>query len=255
MDSDSEDTSGAITLIGSVHLSEKYFEHIRETILDEDPDIVAIEIDPQRLRGLFTESGSTLSLSNVFGETSIRATALYMMLSYTQERMAKSLGLDPGMNDLRVAAESAAETETRLALIDRDINTTLERVSSQLTPSSITRVWLRSRKLDDEDFPVDSVRDLLDDVDNSEVFVEYREFLEEVVPEFIEPFLHERDRIMARRLYELEQDGHDIVAVVGGAHEAGVRSELEKLREMEPEAAAEEGLSSPIVRPVLETEG
>ncbi len=243
MDSDSKpNDSGDLTVIGSAHLSEAYFEHIEDTIRDREPDIVAVELDQQRIAQLFSETES--STADVFRQFSVRAGLLYLILSYTQKRLANTIGIDPDMNDMRAAVETAAETDSKVALIDRNITTTLERVSDQLSVLTLGRMWARSRRLDADEYPVGSVQDVLAGLDNSDVFAEYRDFVERVLPEVAEAFIHERDTIMARRLYAFERSGYDVVAVVGGAHEPGIRTELESLRSTEDEGMA---LSSPLV--------
>lgn len=231
---DGEDDRGDITILGSVHLSENHFDYIQEKIDEESPDVVAIELDKSRLQGLFEESDTQLSFSGIFRQFSFRAGVIYSLLAYTQRRMSHTLGLDPGMNDMRVAAEAAIQNESRLALIDRDIGTTLERMASNMTPRTVWRVWKRSRTIDESDMP-DGVMGQLFDPEGPNVFVEYRDLVERLIPEFTDAFIHERDEYMALRLYVLEQEGYDTVAVVGGAHEPGIRNELQRLREQPPD--------------------
>lgn len=253
MDSDRDsdtDSNGEITLIGSVHVSETYFDHVRSVIRDENPEIVAVELDKQRIANLFSDTDS-MSPSSVFNQFSIRAGVLYLLLAYSQKRIANALGIDPDMNDMRVAVETAASTDSRVALLDRDITTTLERLSDKLGPITLARVWHRTRALDPDETPADSVHDLFDNLENSDVFTEYAEFIEQVIPELADPFIHERNEIMARRLYALEQSGRDVVAIVGGAHEPGIRNTLDTLRTTDDAT----GTAPTILRPTFDPDG
>lgn len=89
--------SDEVTIVGTAHVSEKSALDVRETIRDEDPDVVAVELDPARYETV-------------------------------RERSDTAYG-----GDMSAAVEEAEEQDIPVVLIDREIRVTLRRFWEELS--------------------------------------------------------------------------------------------------------------------------
>lgn len=89
-------TMSDVVIVGTAHVSEKSALDVRETIQDEEPDYVAVELDPSRYETVKERDGT-------YG------------------------------GDMAAAVEEAEERGIPLVLIDRDINVTLRRFWEELS--------------------------------------------------------------------------------------------------------------------------
>lgn len=206
-----------VTIVGTAHISEESRKEVRETIEQVKPDLVAVELDENRLKSLRGESGwKDLDLSEAIREGKAPLLVLNLFLSIYQRHLGLEEGTEPGQEMLE-AVNAAEEKEISTALIDRDINETLSRAFSQLT-------WREKFKLivslfaGEEEFDVEELKqqDILDALIDE---------LKQDFPSLNRVFLEERNTFMAERLKEKDFDS--AVVVVGAAHMQGLVEELE----------------------------
>ncbi len=175
--------------MGTAHVSERSAEEVRETIREEDPDVVAVELDSARYERLMESERD-----GVYGA------------------------------DMRAAVEQAEEQDVPVALIDREITTTLKRLWTEMTVferlkmagamvAGFFGVGAATVEELEEAIEEDSVEEHVDD-------------LRQFSPGGARTLIDERDAFMARRLMELSEEG-DVVAVVGAGHRSGIESYLE----------------------------
>lgn len=217
------DTDGSVTIVGTAHASPDSLADIRETIADLDPDVVAVELCARRYTGR-TPDDAPYAGDDV--SPSVRTLLFLPLMQYLQERTAEQRGLDPDMTDMGVAIDSAIETDSQLALLDRDILTTFSRFWSNASIREHLRV-VASIGLaivrGDSTLLNTATPERETDTD---VVQEYRDTTQDSFPTFRTVFLDERDEIMAMRLRSLQERGYDTVAVVGAAHKPGIRQAL-----------------------------
>ena len=123
---------GSVTLVGTAHVSEESAVRVRETIEGERPDVVAVELDENRYKQMQGETPDDIEPSELLEGNTVFQFLAYWMLSYVQARLGSRFGVEPGA-DMRAAIQTAEETGTRLALVDRDIQTTIRRFWRRLT--------------------------------------------------------------------------------------------------------------------------
>lgn len=124
--------AGSVTLVGTAHVSEESATRVRETIHAEPPDIVAVELDENRYKQLRGETPDDIDPADLLQGNTVFQFLAYWMLSYVQARLGSRFGVEPGA-DMRAAIDAADATDTRLALVDREIQTTIRRFWSRLT--------------------------------------------------------------------------------------------------------------------------
>jgi pheromone shutdown protein TraB len=123
-----------LKIIGTAHVSEKSVEEVKNAILEDKPQVVAIELDAGRYQRLMREKSgieekTDISVSDIIKGDNIGLFLISGLLTYMQKKIGSDLGVKPG-SEMLAAIEAAEEVEAKIALIDRDINLTLKRAMS-----------------------------------------------------------------------------------------------------------------------------
>lgn len=212
-----------ILLIGTAHISQASIDTVRNTITDEHPDRVCIELDEQRYQTLKDSARwQSLNLVQVIRNGQGSFLLANLALVSFQKRMGLQTGVRPGA-ELLVAATEAEEQGIPVSLVDRNIRTTLLRAWRK------TGFWKRmnilaallaglfdNTKLDEAELAklreTDTLSAMLDEMGSA-------------LPSVKAILVDERDLFMAHHIGQAE--GQKIVAVVGAAHLPGIVRHLE----------------------------
>jgi pheromone shutdown protein TraB len=117
---------GNVRVVGTAHVSADSVREVEETIEAERPDVVAVELDEGRYRQLQGETPDDLDAGDLLRGNTVFQFIAYWMLSYVQSRMGEKFDIQPGA-DMLAAVETAQEYGLDVALVDRDIQTTIQR--------------------------------------------------------------------------------------------------------------------------------
>lgn len=218
--------NGSITLVGTAHVSKQSVEEVRETIDATQPDVVAVELDEGRYRQLQGESPDDLEPGDLLEGNTVFQLLAYWLLSYVQMRLGERFDIEPGA-DMKAAIETASENNMGVALVDRDIQTTIQRFWQRMTVLEKLKLFAgllvgmagmagggEIEELDEEDLTDSDVVTMM--------MEEFRRFS----PGGAEALIDERDAYIAHNLIALKEQGYDVVAVVGAGHKAGIESYL-----------------------------
>ncbi|MFB6162761.1 MAG: TraB/GumN family protein [Halococcoides sp.] len=123
---------GSVEVIGTAHVSPDSVSEVEAEIAERDHDVVAVELDRGRYRQLQGETPDDLDPDDLLGGRTIYQFIAYWILSYVQARMGEKFDIEPGA-DMLAAVEAAEDHQSGLALIDRDIQTTIQRFWTRLT--------------------------------------------------------------------------------------------------------------------------
>lgn len=206
-----------IVLVGTAHVSEESRREVKETIDEEDPDLVGVELDENRLKSLREESGwKDLDLSEAIREGQAPLLLTNLMLSIYQRSLGLKQGVKPG-EEMLEAVESAEENSVEYALLDRDINETLSRAFSELS------IWEKFKLLASFVMPQESDLEV-ENLKEGDILDMLVEELREEFPSLNRVFLDERNSYMAEKV--LEEDFEKAVVVVGAAHLEGLEEDL-----------------------------
>ncbi|MFW6448292.1 MAG: TraB/GumN family protein [Halobacteriota archaeon] len=223
------DGAGTITVVGTAHVSRHSVDEVRETIADREPDVVAVELDAGRYRQLKGETPEDLDPADLLKGGTVAQLLAYWMLSYLQARLGERFDVKPGA-DMRAAIEEAEARALPVALVDRDIQVTIQRLWARMRLREKVRLvgslilgvaglgrsasaGLEALEDDGSLTDIDVVTALLE---------EFRRFS----PGGAEALIDERDAYIAHQLLALKRQGQDVVAVVGKGHEAGIEGYL-----------------------------
>ncbi|NHN58859.1 MULTISPECIES: TraB/GumN family protein [Halorussus] len=238
------DGEGSVRVVGTAHVSADSVEEVRETIDAERPDVVAVELDEGRYRQMQGEVAQDLEPSDLLEGNTVFQFIAYWMLSYVQARMGDRFDIEPGA-DMQAAIEAAESVGSEVALVDRDIQMTIQRFWARMSlVEKLRMVWELCLAMvgvggdpDEEEFDIEELTD--GDVVTA-MMEEFRQFS----PGGAEALIDERDAFIAHNLVQLRDAGHDVVAVVGAGHRAGIEKYLrhpETLPPMESLVGTETG--------------
>ena len=130
---------GRVTVVGTAHVSQASVDEVVETIEREGPDVVAVELDRNRYRQLQGETPDDLEATDLLGGNTVFQLLAYWMLSYVQSRLGDRFDVEPGA-DMQAAIDTAEERGHAVALVDRDIQETMQRFWAGLTATEKLRL-------------------------------------------------------------------------------------------------------------------
>ncbi len=220
-----------IVLLGTAHISQESINLVRETIAEEKPNSVCVELDEGRLKAL--EDGNrwkNLDVKDVLKKKQMSSLIVNLILASYQKRMGSSTGVEPG-SELKAAVEETRACNANLVLADRDVKTTLRR-AWRSTPffrkfklfASLLGSVFETEKVSEEELSKmreqDTLSVMMDDFGKA-------------FPEIKQILISERDQFLAGRI--LKAQGDKVLAVVGAGHLQGIKSIIEGNKEIPPE--------------------
>lgn len=221
-----------LTIIGTAHVSDKSVEEVKQTILEEKPDVVAIELCPNRYQNMLAEkNGQTkqeIPIKEIIKGNNLTLFLVSSFLSYFQRKIGDDLGVKPG-SEMLAAIEAANETGAKIALIDRDIQTTLKRALNQMSFLEKAKfVYGIIASFFSKDEEIEDIESIKEDDTLAEVMGYFRD----ASPKAYDVLVTERNAYMARRLLDIEEE--KVVAVVGAGHKKGIKEYMENPQKIPP---------------------
>lgn len=211
------DSTPSLRLLGTAHIATSSVEAVRHQIAEFQPDVVAVELCQSRYDALVNDRRlDKEGLLRVIKEGKAPMVLLQSMLSAEQRKLGLDEGQQPGA-ELLAAVEAANEAGCEVALVDRDIQTTLRRAWRRMKFREKWRL-LTSFLDDDEDEQDLDVNTLLQDTD---LLSSMMEELKGFSPGAGHVLIDERDRYIASKLQSLDSEKR-VLAVLGAGHLKGV---------------------------------
>jgi pheromone shutdown-related protein TraB len=213
-----------LTIIGTSHIAEGSIKEIEETFLKENPDIVAVELDRDRLFGLL--SGNKPSYSpKLIPQLGLKGYLFAVIGSIVQQKLGDVVGIKPG-SDMLHAVHLAQRNNKKIALIDRDVRVTLARLSKSIT-------WRERWNFVVDLFSAPFAKKMkinLKEVPEREMIKKLLGVLKKRYPGIYKALVEERNRFMALKLHALmlNYPEQKIVAVIGAGHEEEMLAMVKK---------------------------
>ena len=216
-----------LTIIGTAHVSEESVNEVKDAIYEQQPDVVAIELDrgrytklKQQMMGI--ETDDTISVTQIIKENKVGLFFTSTLLGYFQSKIGEDVDVAPG-SEMIGAIEASEDLEIPIALIDRDVNVTLQRALNKMGMMEKTK-FAYGLLLSDFGFGDEEDVDI-EDLKDSEKIDELMEMFKDEAPSVHEVLVHERDAYLAGRIMQLPQD--KVIAVVGAGHKPGIMQYLD----------------------------
>lgn len=224
-----------LTIIGTAHVSEESVKEVKDAIYEQQPDIVAIELDRGRYNRIRNEMAgieedSHIPVTQIIKENKIGVFLASTLLGYFQSKIGEDVDVKPG-SEMIGAIEAAEDLKIPIALIDRDINVTLQRALNKMTfKEKASFLWSTISGL----FKKDELEEELDieELKNPENLDEIMDMFEEISPGAYEVLVKERDAYLAGNIMNLPQE--NVVAVVGAGHKPGINRYLDNPETLPP---------------------
>ena len=217
------DRSDRVRVLGTAHISSSSVAAVKAQIEAFKPDIVAVELCASRHAALTSNRRlDKEGLLKVVKEGKAPLVMLQSLLAAEQRKMGMDEGEQPGA-ELLAAVQTAEEANLEVALIDRDIQTTLRRAWKRMKFFEKGKIlWSLLGEEDDENTP--EVSQLLEDQD---LLTSLMEELRTFSPGAGSVLIDERDAYLAGKIAALEAKGNQrILAVVGAGHLKGIEAHL-----------------------------
>jgi len=225
-------------IIGTGHILQKSVDDVRNALSEDVPDFVAVELDVRRFRVLEEVTFQPEKykrdinfkdvLSSFVGGGSFPV-FVQGVIGLLQKDLGERYGISPG-SDMCAAIVSAREMGAVVALIDRDIEVTINCLLS--VPLKELFGLFTSRGGEETRIVVgllnNDIAGLLEEENLQPIIKEFRKRLPSVYTALID----ERDAYMAYMLYRLQQQHPEknILAVVGAGHKEGITRYMEDIR-------------------------
>src|SRR5215467_6680536 len=189
-----------LVLVGTIHVDPESTSLVRKTIQTTMPNIVALELDPERLQALENPKLQRVSLSAGFS---------FLTMALLEKFAGQLTGSSPGLEMLE-AARSARRVGAVIETIDRPIGITVEGIKKIPLKEKIRLGADGVASLVLLPFGLSYVSALTEDIDNQIQASRSR------YPRLSKLLLQEREEYMVNRLRTiLSQSSGTIVGVVG----------------------------------------
>lgn len=225
-----------IRIIGTGHILSRSVEEVRTAISEDKPDMVAVELDLKRFHALEgvgfdpksyqkRVSFKDLIVSLVGGGSF--PVFLEGVLALIQKELGEKYGIYPG-SDMCAAIVSAKNSGSRIALIDRDIEITMNRLMQIPLKEIIHLLLSREGDLELVSRLLDSNIEGILEKENLDIIMDR---LKKELPSTYKVLVDERDQYMAYTLHRIQKGnlGAKILAVVGAGHKRGISEYLERI--------------------------
>jgi pheromone shutdown-related protein TraB len=205
-----------LIIVGTSHVAQQSKKAVKKAIEENNPDIIAVELDQGRLHALLNPKDQNMRLRDI-RHVGVKGWVFALIGKWVENTLGKHVGVKPG-EDMLTAVRLARKNKVKLALIDQDIRVTLKRFSKFLT-------WKEKWN-----FAVDLVKGVLfrknaipfdlRQVPDSKTINKLINQVKKRYPNVHRVLVKERNEFMAKNLaYLLNQNQEStIVAVVGAGH-------------------------------------
>ncbi len=222
-----------IVLIGTAHVSEKSVAEVKASIRNLKPDIVAVELCRGRydsLKGNVQES--QVPIKDILSEGKINYYIIHWLLAYVQKKIGDDMGVKPGA-EMLAAIEEAESAGAKIALIDRDIQVTLQRFWGKM--KFLEKVKMIGSLLGGLIGIGKGTEIDIDQITEHDVVTALVSELRGFAPTAAEVLIDERDAYLAGSIVNVAAGGNKtVVAVIGAGHKPGVTNYLKNPKTIPP---------------------
>jgi pheromone shutdown-related protein TraB len=211
-----------LILVGTAHVSKESAELVERTIEEEGPDTVCVELCRSRYDAIRKKANwEEMDILKIIREKRTSLLLSQLIMASFQKKIAEKFGINPGEEMLR-AMDKAEEKGAHVALVDRDIRTTMTRTWRTMRFTSKLRFFfeLMLSLFVAEDITEDDIEELK----KHDALELAMQTFGKKLPEVKATLIDERDRFMAHEISHAA--GDKIVAVVGAGHVQGILEHL-----------------------------
>ena len=120
-----------LVFLGTSHIAKQSLNDVKKYIEEESPSIVALELDEKRLYALMKSGKTKIDLRNIV-HIGLKGFVFSLIGAWAERKLGKLVGVSPG-SEMKQAAKIAKRKGIKVALIDQDIEITLQKLSKSIT--------------------------------------------------------------------------------------------------------------------------
>ena len=140
-----------IILIPTAHVSQESAKLVRETIEEEKPDSICIELDEQRYKNLKNpDAWKKTNIIDIIKQKKVTLLIANLILSSYQKNIAKKLKTKPGQEMIE-GMKASEELGINLVLADRSIQTTFMRIWRKMGFFEKIKLFFSLMAMDDDE--------------------------------------------------------------------------------------------------------
>ncbi len=205
-------------IIGTAHISQYSADLVREVISKEKPDVVCVELDPQRYIALSEKKRwESLDLKQLIKQKQLSTLLINILLASYQKKLGEKLGVKPGV-ELLEATKAAKDNDIPIELCDRDVRVTLKRSWNSM--SFWQKLKLMTVGLVSVFEQEEISEEKLEEIKKKDVLNEMMAEMGKQMPVLKRVLIDERDSYLTEKMRRAK--GEKIVSVVGAGHVNGI---------------------------------
>jgi len=216
-----------VTVIGTSHIAQQSLDDVKAVFKKENPDIICLELDRQRLYALLHNEKRRVKIRDIF-KIGIKGFLFALLGAYAEKKLGQIVGVSPG-SEMILAAQIAKKQKKKIALIDQDIRITLKKLSKKITWKE--KWFFLVDILKAVVFRKSEINFDLTKVPSKKVVAALVGKVKKRYPSVYQVIIKERNYYMAKRLAEIKEHHSDkkIVAFVGAGHEEEIIIIMKKI--------------------------
>ncbi len=233
-----------IVLVGTAHISDESAMLVRQTVEQEKPDVVGVELDVARFNQLRDGvKWQQMDINQVIATGQAYLLLVNLLLANVQRQLGEKVGVKPGL-EMMEAINICAQQGLLVKLLDRDVGITLKRAVSQMGFFEKLKFGY-FLLLSAFGFGQDQIsKEKIEELKQSDVMSQLMQELGKEFPSVKKVLVDERDEFIANRIMEIVNtpgsiicfDGDmvqnpaikKIVCVLGAGHLEGVEKHIGK---------------------------
>ena len=218
-----------LVIVGTSHIARQSLNDVEKVILEKKPDVVAFELDKERLYALLNKDN--VDRRAKWGDIrriGIKGYIFARLVEWIENKLGEKVGVKPG-EDMLKAVMIAKEHKIKVALIDQRIEVTLKNLNKYITWKERGRFFIDVLKAvfgfgEKINFDLNKVPD-------DKLIEKMLLKVKDRYPSLYNVLVVDRNKYMAIRLKKLMNNFDLIVAIVGAGHVEDLIEEV-KLLEM-----------------------
>lgn len=213
-----------LKIIGTSHIAKQSKQDIKKAFSEFQPDIIAVELDPQRLKALTSNEKPTLGIA-ALKQVGLTGYLFAIIGRFVQRKLGRIVDITPG-EEMLLASRIAKKNKLMLALIDQSMHVTLRNVSNKVTRKEkfkmlwdvIASPFSKKMKIDLRKVPKD------------EFIEKIMEQMKDRYPGLYSALLDDRNRYMADKIKKIQEKYPEkkLLVVVGAGHKKGIIEYLQE---------------------------
>ncbi len=205
-----------LVFLGTSHIAQQSLNDVKNYIEIEQPDIIALELDSSRIKALMSKAPRKIQLSSI-RHIGLKGFIFSLIGAWAEKKLGNIVGVAPG-SEMKRAIAIARKKNIKIALIDQQIEVTLQRLSKTLTwkekfnfLADIIKAIFAGKK--EIDFDLTTVPD-------KKIIKKLTRQLKERYPNVYRVLIEERNKVIADNLRNLMSSNTDkkILVILGAGH-------------------------------------